>query len=337
MRRWHIPARIGLAAVLLLGIAPASHAAVSDGGAIAGWAAAAGVWSTGPATLAPARPAPPRRGAATRSAAALVPAVPSGRWALSLTLQTRPGAALRIVDRARIAGRAACARARTGVSPSRPRPAAPGPFRDSQGRRRGHTEWNSSAAPPADWPSTASRFATTTGGAVRLVADGTAPARIQTLTVTRADRPDALLLHRLGDLEARTGRGRFPLGEGPDGRLRFSGGWTSGFWPGALWTAARLTPVGRMRAGPSAHPSTGSAASAPRSTTWASCSSARSSPHYDRLCTTPAATATPRCARCAPAASRPRTPSCGSPRRAPRARSPRTRRARRRRPSSTAS
>lgn len=55
---------------------------------------------------------------------------------------------------------------------------------------------------------------------------------------------DTLLLHRVADIAARTPRGRFPLGDGADGRLRFSGGWTSGFWPGTLWGAARLAPHG---------------------------------------------------------------------------------------------
>ena len=53
--------------------------------------------------------------------------------------------------------------------------------------------------------------------------------------------PRSLLLHRLAALHAVTPRGRAPLGVGTDGRLRFHGGWTRGFWPGALWQAADLT------------------------------------------------------------------------------------------------
>ena len=52
----------------------------------------------------------------------------------------------------------------------------------------------------------------------------------------------ALLLHRLAALHALTPAGRYPLGQGTDGRLRVSDGWTTGFWPGSLWQAADLTP-----------------------------------------------------------------------------------------------
>lgn len=53
----------------------------------------------------------------------------------------------------------------------------------------------------------------------------------------------ALLLHRLAALHAATPPGRSPLGVGSDGTMRFHGGWTRGFWPGALWHAADLTPA----------------------------------------------------------------------------------------------
>jgi unsaturated chondroitin disaccharide hydrolase len=51
----------------------------------------------------------------------------------------------------------------------------------------------------------------------------------------------ALLLHRLAALHAFTPSGRAPLGVGSDGTMRFYGGWTRGFWPGALWQAADVT------------------------------------------------------------------------------------------------
>jgi unsaturated chondroitin disaccharide hydrolase len=72
-------------------------------------------------------------------------------------------------------------------------------------------------------------------------------AQIAGLIATSATDRDALVLHRLAELRARTPLGRFPLGTGQDGRLRFGGGWTSGFWPGALWRAFDLTGSGTFR------------------------------------------------------------------------------------------
>lgn len=68
---------------------------------------------------------------------------------------------------------------------------------------------------------------------------GVVSGSLRNLLITRAT-PEELLLHRLAALHARTPAGRFPYGEGPDGRLRFSSGWTSGFWPGALWNASDI-------------------------------------------------------------------------------------------------
>ncbi len=65
-----------------------------------------------------------------------------------------------------------------------------------------------------------------------------------TVTVPAPEERDraALLLHRLAALHALTPDGRYPLGQGTDGALRVSDGWTTGFWPGSLWQAADLTP-----------------------------------------------------------------------------------------------
>jgi unsaturated chondroitin disaccharide hydrolase len=60
-----------------------------------------------------------------------------------------------------------------------------------------------------------------------------------------ADRR-ALLLHRLAAIHASTPRGRAPLGVGSDGTTRYFAGWTRGFWPGALWQAADLTPSSHL-------------------------------------------------------------------------------------------
>ena len=67
-------------------------------------------------------------------------------------------------------------------------------------------------------------------------------ATLESYVASAADDPRALLLHRLAALHALTPRGRFPLGVGADGTLRFHGGWTRGFWPGALWQAGDLVP-----------------------------------------------------------------------------------------------
>ncbi len=71
-------------------------------------------------------------------------------------------------------------------------------------------------------------------------------AHVSDLVVTPSRRTGELLLQRLTALHAATPPGRFPLGTGVDGRLRFDRGWTSGFWPGALWDADALSPAGGM-------------------------------------------------------------------------------------------
>jgi unsaturated chondroitin disaccharide hydrolase len=65
--------------------------------------------------------------------------------------------------------------------------------------------------------------------------------RVAALVVTQAGDAGALLLHRLAELHARVPAGEFPFGEGGDGELHLSDGWTTGFWPGALWRAHDLT------------------------------------------------------------------------------------------------
>ena len=67
-------------------------------------------------------------------------------------------------------------------------------------------------------------------------------ARLESYLASPLSDRRALLLHRLASLHAVTPRGRFPLGVGADGTLRFHGGWTRGFWPGALWQADDLAP-----------------------------------------------------------------------------------------------
>jgi unsaturated chondroitin disaccharide hydrolase len=66
--------------------------------------------------------------------------------------------------------------------------------------------------------------------------------RVDAFVTSPLDDAAALLMHRLTLLHAVTPPRRAPLGVGADGTLRFHAGWTRGFWPGALWHAADLTP-----------------------------------------------------------------------------------------------
>lgn len=45
----------------------------------------------------------------------------------------------------------------------------------------------------------------------------------------------SLLKKRVAQIGSQTPAGKYPLGTGLDGELRFSEGWTSGFWAGTLW------------------------------------------------------------------------------------------------------
>jgi unsaturated chondroitin disaccharide hydrolase len=65
--------------------------------------------------------------------------------------------------------------------------------------------------------------------------------RVGALVVTQRGDAGALLLHRLAELHARVPRGEYPFGEGDDGELHLSDGWTTGFWPGSLWRGYDLT------------------------------------------------------------------------------------------------
>jgi unsaturated chondroitin disaccharide hydrolase len=66
--------------------------------------------------------------------------------------------------------------------------------------------------------------------------------RIAGLVATAVGDRGALILHRLAELHARVARGEYPFGTGHgSGTLHLSDGWTSGFWPGALWRARDLS------------------------------------------------------------------------------------------------
>lgn len=204
-------------------LAPAATASVPDVTPVTGWAGDAGARVTERVALG--------AGGVHR------PPVPSEPWALSFTLHASPGTRLRISAGERLVAELLPVRGALSV--------------------RGIATVR--AAPRAMALPDTHRVELTGGGAeVRLSVDGrdvpvrgiAAPPRmrnagahpllIEALTITPLARRDALPLHRVGELHARTPPGRFPLGEDAAGRLRFDGGWTSGFWPGALWQASRL-------------------------------------------------------------------------------------------------
>ena len=65
------------------------------------------------------------------------------------------------------------------------------------------------------------------------------PNPVRALIISSLRDRGALLLHRLAELHARLRPGQFPEGADLRDRLHIdSRGWTSGFWPGALWQAA---------------------------------------------------------------------------------------------------
>ncbi len=69
----------------------------------------------------------------------------------------------------------------------------------------------------------------------------TVRAPAEALIISALSDRSALLLHRLAELHARLGAGQFPEGADRFDRLHLSArGWTSGFWPGALWEASAL-------------------------------------------------------------------------------------------------
>ena len=199
-----------------------AHAAVPDVTPADGWAAAAGVRVDGDVVLRSGRARPPRRPHRAVADAA--------RRARSGPADHRPP------RRARRRPARARRRAPDGANAERD----DRPSRARRARARVHRVELAGGRLAVDGV----RAAGVAGTPERLAGAGAGQPRIVALTMTPAGRRDALLLHRLADLQARTPAGRFPLGEGDDGRLRFSGGWTSGFWPGALWEAARLVPDG---------------------------------------------------------------------------------------------
>jgi hypothetical protein len=71
-------------------------------------------------------------------------------------------------------------------------------------------------------------------------------AEVAGLVATPGRDARALLAHRLAEIHARTRGGRWPLGTGRDGIVRYDTGWTTGFWPGALWRGADLATRGDL-------------------------------------------------------------------------------------------
>lgn len=220
------PVLVACVLVPVLSCAPAAGASVPDVAPVAGWAGAAGVRVADRLALA--------------GGAAHEVRLPGEPWALSLTVHLPASSALRVSAGGRLVaelrptrdgGLLVHARATTRV-PARA-VALPRIHRVELlgGGGEARLSIDGKALPVAriDAP-------------LRLRNAGSRPLLIEFLTVTPAARRDALLLHRVADIHARTPPGRFPLGEDATGRLRFDGGWTSGFWPGALWQASRLVP-----------------------------------------------------------------------------------------------
>ncbi len=214
-----------LAAIVLPGPVPAARAAVPAGG----WATDAGVRV--------------ERDVVLRPGAVRDLRLPARRWALSATVRAVPGSALRVTTPA---GRLVVDLRAGGDGRLTVRTAAGGPrtLAPAAAARRWTHRLELVRGPRGALAVDGRRIPVAAVGPVRLASTGRRAVGLTALTVTPTARRDALLLHRLGDLRSRTARGRFPLGEGDDGRLRFSGGWTSGFWPGALWAAADLAPRG---------------------------------------------------------------------------------------------
>ena len=72
-------------------------------------------------------------------------------------------------------------------------------------------------------------------------------ADVTALITSAATDRGALLLHRLAELHARIPPRQFPIGADVADRIHYgSTYWTSGFWPGALWQAAKLAPADKL-------------------------------------------------------------------------------------------
>jgi unsaturated chondroitin disaccharide hydrolase len=68
-------------------------------------------------------------------------------------------------------------------------------------------------------------------------------AHVGALIISGRKNRGALLLHRVAELHAYLAPGQFPVGADLHDRLHIdSRSWTSGFWPGALWQAAAVSP-----------------------------------------------------------------------------------------------
>jgi unsaturated chondroitin disaccharide hydrolase len=174
-------------------------------------------------------------------------AFPWQPWSLSLDLRLEPGSELTLG-----VGPGATGRLRLSRGVGEDLEAKAGRRRARLGVRRGWAEdgWRHLELAGADRPVLAVdgrrlRLPLSPGGGLSMkVTRGAAD--VAALVATPADDRRALLLHRLAELHARVPLGRYPLGTGTDGKFRLGSGWTTGFWPGALWQAADLTGGGGL-------------------------------------------------------------------------------------------
>ena len=171
----------------------------------------------------------------------LVHRLPAAPWALSLDLRLQPRSRARL----RIGTEPRTLRVRTAgeaielqMGPHRHRVSAaagwpPGPWH--------HVEIAGSRDLRVSVDGASITFPSVARPTLGIGAEG-GPVVVDNLLASSLEDPRSLLLQRLASLHARIPRGSSPLGTGRDGGLRLSEGWTTGFWPGALWQAADLTP-----------------------------------------------------------------------------------------------
>lgn len=226
-----MPARLLLLLTLVLTAATAGEAAAARP---SGWARTSGLWAGAPAQL--------------RAGTAFRPRYPDAPWALTVTVGMGARDVLELADDGRAAtarltarpdGRVAVTTSATGASAVIPRAV--------EARAEEHRIELVTGSRPALAVDGRAIPLSRSPRAPALRAVGPTPVTLTAPLVTRSRAPEALLLHRVGTLSALTPPHRFPLGEADGavpGSLRFDGGWTSGFWAGALWGAATLSPGG---------------------------------------------------------------------------------------------
>ena len=173
--------------------------------------------------------------------------LPAGPWALSVDLQAAPGSAVRISVGA------------TAVELARPSSGEPMVRIGSTGAwtplpaRRGwleaggwrHFELASSTRTTMAIDGQPIALPRLQGSTVSFTAPS-GSGRLSALILSPLVERGALLLHRLAEFHARIPLGEYPGGADLGDTIHYDHSWMSGFWPGALWQAAAIEPVGGM-------------------------------------------------------------------------------------------